>query len=140
MTRINVVPVSELSDQHLIAEYRELPSVIKQRIHIDDAPEKYCLGKGHMKWARKHMKYTAERYCFICNEMMRRGFTVNYHHFDLCMLANEQSIFYPDVINDYKPTDDDLELNRNRLIEKYQQRPNWYRWTKTEKPKYMEAE
>ena len=35
-------------------------------------------------------------------------------------------------------TDDDLELNRNRLIEKYKQRPNWYRWTKTEKPKYME--
>ena len=40
MTRINVVPVKELSDQHLIAEYRELPRVIKQRINIDDAPEK----------------------------------------------------------------------------------------------------
>ena len=138
MTRINVVPVDELSDQHLIAEYRELPRVIKQHIDISDAPDNYCLGKGHMKWARKHMKYTSERYCFICNEMMYRGFTVNYHHFDLCMLANEQSIFYPDVINDYTPTEDDLELNRNRLIEKYRIRPNWYRWTKRKKPKYME--
>ena len=34
MTRINVVPVKELSDQHLIAEYRELQRVIKQQINI----------------------------------------------------------------------------------------------------------
>lgn len=29
MTRINVVPVEELSDAWLIAEYRELPRVLK---------------------------------------------------------------------------------------------------------------
>ena len=33
MTRINLIPVKELSDQHLIAEYREIPRVIKQE-HI----------------------------------------------------------------------------------------------------------
>lgn len=33
MTRINVIPVSELSDQHLIAEYRELPRVLKSKQH-----------------------------------------------------------------------------------------------------------
>ena len=32
MTRINVIPPAELSDQHLIAEYRELPRVLKQNI------------------------------------------------------------------------------------------------------------
>lgn len=27
MTRINVVPVTELTDKHLLAEYRELPRI-----------------------------------------------------------------------------------------------------------------
>lgn len=51
MTRINVVPVFELSDQHLMAEYRELPRVIKQKINTTDAPRLYKLGLGHVKWA-----------------------------------------------------------------------------------------
>jgi len=28
MTRINLLPVKELSDQHLMAEYRELPRIV----------------------------------------------------------------------------------------------------------------
>ena len=51
MTRINLIDVEELSDQNLLAEYRELPRCIKQDINTDDAPDKYTLGKGHMKWA-----------------------------------------------------------------------------------------
>ena len=35
MTRINVIPVEELSDQHLMAEYRELPRAIKSHNGID---------------------------------------------------------------------------------------------------------
>lgn len=41
MTRINLVPAKELSDQHLLAEYHELPRVIKQNIDIRNAPEKW---------------------------------------------------------------------------------------------------
>ncbi len=29
MTRINLIPVEELTDQHLMAEYRELPMIAK---------------------------------------------------------------------------------------------------------------
>lgn len=29
MTRINLIPVEELTDQHLMAEYRELPMIVK---------------------------------------------------------------------------------------------------------------
>ena len=36
MTRINQIPVEELSDQHLIREYNEIPRFIKQDINIDD--------------------------------------------------------------------------------------------------------
>lgn len=45
VTRINVIPVQDLSDQHLIAEYHELPRVLKQDIDATNAPERYRLGK-----------------------------------------------------------------------------------------------
>ena len=125
MTRINVVPVWELSDQHLIAEYHELPRVLKQNINITDAPDKYCLGKGHMKWAKRFGLFTSCRYGQILAEMEYRGFKTNY---GMIMDCNEES---------YRPTQEDIELNRNRLREKYQLKPNWYHLTKRTKPSWL---
>ena len=136
MTRINVVPVEELSDQHLIAEYRELPRVIKQNIDTFDAPDEYCLGDAHMKWARKHWMFTLNRYEAIIKEMKHRGFAVKYSYKKL----------YQDYIGTfplgeiYHVAQSAIELNRNRLIEKYRMKPDWYRWTKREKPSYYEGE
>ena len=138
MTRINLVPVEELSDQHLIAEYHELPRVAKQKISIKGAPDKYCLGKNHMKWARKHLLFTIWRYRDICDEMYHRGFAVNYPYDEFRDFCLDSPIVSEFAWLDYNPTEDDVALSRNRLIEKYRMRPNWYRWTKREKPKYME--
>lgn len=131
MTRINLVSVKMLPDQHLIAEYRELPRVIKQNMNLKDAPEKYCLGKGHMKWGRKHSLFCLKRFKDICEEMTYRGLTVNYPY-------NELERYYtkncPDNIkNDYIPTDDDLKLSKERIIQKISLKPNWYRYTKRER-------
>lgn len=62
MTRINQIPVEELSDQHLIREYNEIPRFIKQDINIEDSPTIYCLGKGHVKWCRKHWLFCLDRF------------------------------------------------------------------------------
>lgn len=133
MTRINVISTKELSDQWLIAEYRELPRVIKQHIDIRNAPEIYCLGKGHVKWAKLHSWWCLCRYKEICNEMIYRGFTVNYPYEDLL------NLFYGSNCGcDYVVTSDDIILNRQRLIEKYKMKPNYYRWTNREKPKYFQ--
>lgn len=128
MTRINVIPVSELSDQHLIAEYHELPRVLKQDINIADAPEKYVLGKGHMKWAKRYSLFTRARYIALCREMALRGFNVNYYtdNFDTSLHKHW-----------YDPTPEDIEINRQRIREKYQMKPNWYRWTKRTKPNWL---
>lgn len=131
MTRINLIPVSELSDQHLLAEYRELPRVIKQEhIYIGDSPDKYTLGKGHIKWAVTHGTFCMYRYYLICEEMKYRGFTVNYPHEDLEKLADEKQIYM--YSKPYTPTPEDIELSRNRIIEKLKQKPDWYRWTNRE--------
>lgn len=131
MTRINVVPVKELSDQWLIAEYRELPRVVKQNINVDNAPSKYKLGEGHVKWARKHIRWIENRYAELCNEMDFRGFKVNHNWYSLHKLI--RALPYK-IQNYYDVTKEDIILNRDRLIEKYN---SHYTWTKRRKPLYF---
>ena len=127
MTRINVIPVCELSDQHLIAEYRELPRVLKQTINVKDAPKEYCLGKGHVKWAKCHELFLVKRQMDIIREMRFRNFHVSYGQlFDLSRFDR-----------DYMPTIDAIKVNRNRIKEKINKKPDWYKWTKRNKPEWV---
>ena len=57
MTRINIIPASELHDQHLIAEYREItmvPAALRRTLNskkgLDESkiPSTYTLNKGHV--------------------------------------------------------------------------------------------
>lgn len=57
MTRINLVPVEELADQHLLAEYRELPRCLNKPTRSPSDFPVYVLGKGHVKWAEAHQKF-----------------------------------------------------------------------------------
>ena len=136
MTRINLIPVEELSDQHLLAEYRELPRVIKQEVKIDNIPTKYVLGRGHVKWAKYYSVFTLRRYLEITWEMTYRGFKVNYPYHKLYeyYLANSYNEKYT---NWYYTTGEDVRLSRNRIIEKLKQKPDWYRWTNRDKPDYI---
>lgn len=140
MTRINLIPVQELSDQHLIAEYRELPRVCKQKINIDDASDKYLLGKGHVKWCRKHLVFVLNRYYLLCSEMRYRGFTVNYEYDELLDYLFKNPVAEEFLWKDYEPTEDDITLSRNRIISKIKMKPNWYKWTNRDKPEYVEKE
>ena len=133
MTRINVIPVCELSDQHLIAEYRELPRTLKQDINVCDAPDEYVLGTGHMKWACRHWEYTYNRFIDLCNEMKYRGFNVNYD-------PNTLKLYLIKFLNNdgkYFVSNADMALNRARIREKYYQKPQFYRWTGRDKPDWL---
>lgn len=135
MTRINVIPPYELADQWLIAEYRELPRVIKQDISTIDAPKQYCLGRGHVKWAKKHSFWLILRYLDITQEMLKRGFKVNFSY-DVLYQVYESGI-KEENNNDYIPNLLDITVNRLRLIEKYKQKPSFYKWTNAIKPNYL---
>ena len=135
MTRINLIPVEELSDQHLIREYNELPRCIKQDLNVSDAPRNYTLGKGHMKWGRLHIQFLLDRYFELCKEMEYRGFKTNYPHCQLYLYAQENVNIQ--LLNQYQPIEDDIKLSRDRIIEKISQKPTWYRWTNRPKPSYV---
>ncbi len=138
MTRINLVPVEELSDQHLVSEYKELPRCIKQDIDTSNAPERYKLGKNHMRWAKKHSHFLIIRYSKLCAEMTFRGFKVNYPYKDLFdyFLHNCKSCDN----NIYIKNKTDITLSRQRLIFKYNLKPDWYRWTNRMKPRYYDEQ
>lgn len=136
MTRINAVPVEELSDQHLIREYNELPRCIKQPLNIKDAPDTYTLGTGHMKWGRKHWHLLLKRYGQLCKELKYRGFNTNY---TAKSLKNFWYATYPDIpLVRYCFTEQDIKVSRQRLKEKIALKPNWYRWTLRPVPKYVQ--
>lgn len=130
MTRINIVPVEELSDQWLVAEYRELPRCLKGNTSIKDAPDHYVLGKGHVKWARKYNIFTCNRMKELVKEMHYRGFQTNFSDNLDKYIVNLKKINYMSTLSD-------LQINRNRLIYKYNMKPNFYRWTKRDKPEWL---
>jgi deoxyribonuclease (pyrimidine dimer) len=111
MTRINVVPVAELCDKHLLAEYRELPRVFKLATPYRKLPERYTLGKGHVIFFYNKLGYLATRFVEIVNEAKKRGFKVKYTTADVRGLN-------PVLFGDYTPTPEALALNRARIAER----------------------
>jgi deoxyribonuclease (pyrimidine dimer) len=123
MTRINVVPVSELSRLHLVAEYRELPRVfglvekaIEKGLRPDEAtiPLEYLMGKGHVKFFYNKLAFLAFRHEAIVEEMIARGLKPTF----------TTSLFYSEGIKslgwwqDWTPTPEALAINRERIKEK----------------------
>ena len=107
MTRINVVPVSELCNKHVLAEYRELPRVFTLARKCDDAPSEYTLGKGHVKFFYNKLAYLAKRQLELIAECKKRGFNITYTGLPEC---NK-----PELFNDYDPTKEAIALNRARI-------------------------
>lgn len=85
MTRINgQIPVAYLSDEHLRAEYYELPricSLYRQRAlknhKFDDIPKSFSLGSGHVKFFYDKGQFLVDRWQSISHELRQRGFDID---------------------------------------------------------------
>lgn len=116
MTRINVVPVQELCDQHLLAEHRELTripnNILRGRFDLKGQPQDYQLGTGHVKFFYNKLAFLKRRYDDLHAECLRRGFRVQYIWPELLM---ENVAQYSMLWQDYFPTPQALSLNRERI-------------------------
>lgn len=83
MTRINCIPVTELTDKHLLAEYRELPRVFALARPCEDAPKEYTMGAGHVKFFYNKLAYLYSRQISIHAELQKRGFKLTYSPYTL---------------------------------------------------------
>ncbi|MGV3653671.1 MAG: pyrimidine dimer DNA glycosylase/endonuclease V [Noviherbaspirillum sp.] len=119
MTRINCVPVQELSGPHLVAEYRELPRVfaLARKASMRGTfvqPAAYTLGKGHLLFFYTRLGYLAKRHAALIREMQRRGYRPSFqgverHHFPEI----------PDAYwDDWDPPEEAVHLNRQRIAER----------------------
>lgn len=85
MTRINsAMPPAKLTDQHLLAELRELPRIftlvkkrIDQRKKFNDIPEEFTLNTGHVKFFYNKLDFLHNRHMMLRAEYSKR-FLKNY--------------------------------------------------------------
>lgn len=122
MTRINVVPVQELCDQHLLAEYREITripnTIVSGKAKLDGHyPKNYCLGTGHVKFFYSRLKWLHKHYDAIHAECLARGFNVSYKWPKDVPLR---------LYNGWEPAPEDLELNRARIRDRMPIKARYY--------------
>jgi len=131
MTRINIINVAELTDQHLIAEYREItmvPAALNRTINsrngldINKIPKEFTLNKGHVTFFYDKGKYLFKRYNLLINEMKKRGFNPNKNRVFAKKIFIDNHLFH-----DWEPKLKDLKTIRSRILLKIKQKPNWYR-------------
>ena len=126
MTRINVVPVEELTDQHLMAEYRELPMVPAAARRSSPANYKptsvYTLNKGHVMFFYNKKRFLIDRWLDLIMELRNRGFNIDPAARTVHWDALDK---FPQT--DWIPDSHALSINLARIEERINQKPHWYR-------------
>jgi len=122
MTRINVVPVEELTDKHLLAEYRELPRVFalarkwyERGGDTSTLPKDYRMGEGHVKFFYDALWFCYERQASLYKECKNRGFQVQ-HQPDGSLIDWAPVA----MLGGYEPTQEAIDINRARIYERLQ--------------------
>jgi deoxyribonuclease (pyrimidine dimer) len=142
MTRINCdLDPEELTDQHLMAEYRELPmvyaalrrSIISKKARFGDRylqeikksiPPSFTLNTGHVTFFYDKLFFLHKRYQILIAALKKRGYSLDESRF--YSLAE----FPAELKHDWSSTERDLSIIRQRLSEKIAMKPTWYRYYK----------
>ena len=126
MTRINVIPVEDLTDQHLMAEYRELPMVPAAARRSNPANYKpstvYTLNKGHVLFFFNKKKFLMNRWLELIEELYERKFNIDP---SLRIVKWKELDRFPQT--DWIPDSHAVSVNMQRITERINQKPNWYR-------------
>ena len=125
MVRVNLINPQKLADQHLIAEYNEILMLIAyikkySKTNLDKIPNNYSLGKGHILFFKNKVLYLKNRHEKLKKEMNIRGFKTR-----KTVYTNQ---FSKNLLNNYKPNNEDKKIIKKRLIEKLKLKPNFYRY------------
>lgn len=103
-----------LADQHLVAEYRELPMIVGSLRVNDwkiksDIPNKFTLGKGHINFFKNKLLYIKNRHNAVKEEMEVRGFKNDI----LCIDLADNNL--KQYCNDWSPSIEDSNIIKNRI-------------------------
>ena len=124
MTRINIIPVEQISNKQLMAEYHEslrvFSYVLKSKKNPEDIPSHYCLGKGHVKFFFNKIPYLLKRYKEINKELTNRGYRLNNETFSKNLEKGKLALArYPDIqVNNWAPSLEDMTGYQDRVDER----------------------
>lgn len=126
MTRINVVEPSELTNKHLMGELHEITRVYGlvrkaqdrkiNKYNFKDKikqPSSYTMGTGHVYFFYDKLGFITERYYALNEEALKRNFNVK--PIDKDSLVSGISPWW---FGDYQPTQEAMEINRDRINER----------------------
>lgn len=134
MTRINTISPSDLTDEWLIAEFRELPRIVNElrkypnRFKLSDIPKQYTLGQGHVKFFRNKLLYLQKRHANIVSELDNRN--VNFDKTITVSLDDLSPAIKMFGCNDWTPCEEDHSVLFSRLEERFSLRKRSYHLTK----------
>lgn len=116
MTRINVgIDPRELENDILLAEHREIkriPNCIKSgRFNLNNIPDRFCLGEGHVSFFYNKIAYLKERYQKIYKLCKERKLNVT----DFSDSFEGIDEYF---MNDYQETERDRQILLKRFAEK----------------------
>jgi deoxyribonuclease (pyrimidine dimer) len=143
MTRINLVPVSELSDQHLFAEFREIKMVPKslsrsirgaikkfgndwEKELLKRIPKRFTLNTGHVTFFYDKGGFLRQRFVNLCKELDKRGY-----NYDKNSVVDESEVYLMLSklwTKDYQPTFDEIEISRERIQNRLLEKPQFYKY------------
>lgn len=136
MTRLNLIPPGELTDQHLFAEWREIKMVPKSLARSLEArgqagvlrmvPPTFRLNTGHVSFFYDKGAYLRDRYEVLTKELLERGV----HDFNRSAQLDENCVYagLPEAFQkDYTATFCGKMETRERIALRISQRPGWYR-------------
>jgi deoxyribonuclease (pyrimidine dimer) len=133
MTRINLIDPSLLLDQHLMAECREIAHIYSQveRFYkpekLKKIPKSFTLNTGHVTFFIDKLSFIVARHIRLAKELQRRG--VN-KEFDLLAVMQRYDSMPDELKNDFCPSAADIDISVARLVQRFQEKPLFYKYNK----------
>lgn len=131
MTRINLISPQSLYDQHLLAEIKEINQLAgsfrkslqsANGIQSERISKQFTLNTGHVYFFYDKGLYLHKRFDQLKREAIARGFNVS-AEFNNEWTKNKRI----DLYRDWTPEKRDISLIEERIREKVNMKPNWYR-------------
>lgn len=118
-----------MTDQHVLAELREAPRIFSQIEKYGHpgkkAPKLYTLGTGHVHHFCLHSEYIYGRVLDLYAEWLDRGYSFDFSVEDW---TNRFTRLPEWSKLPYKLTPEAMLINRNRIAERINAKPSYYRY------------
>lgn len=135
--RVNVLHPIYLTDQHLVAEYREVkmgPKALSRSLGSLKGVDKkrisplYTLNTGHTYFFYDKNAFLERRLGQIVEEMKNRGFQTN--HIELIDDSYDYNmrVWDDEWWNDWQPTEEALAINMERIVYRLSTKEGWYKF------------